>query len=111
MIRHIQSPGIVKTVSSSIYQGFLRIFKDIDACSATRTDAQLEEEGRGFPCPFLKIKKSARFRKKRPDCVHLLFKLSIQNVGLKKNLGQKLHNISRETFFSCVFDEMFIKVT
>ena len=41
MIMHIQIPGIV---------GYLGIFRDIDAYSATLTGAQ--------PCPFLKIKKS-----------------------------------------------------
>ena len=49
MIMHLQSPTIVRSLFEH-FQGYLGIFTDIDAYSATPTDAQL--------LPVLNIKKS-----------------------------------------------------
>ena len=59
---NIQSPSIVKTVYSRIFQGHLGIFKDIDAYSVTLTRAQLRG---GLPYPFSKSKKVPRLLKER----------------------------------------------
>ena len=45
MIRHTQSPGIVRTFHSSIFRG-------IDAYSATLTGAKLKGKGEAFPALF-----------------------------------------------------------
>ena len=42
MIKHIQSPGIDNRFFKH-YQGYLKVFRDIDAYSSTLTDAQLVE--------------------------------------------------------------------
>ena len=86
MIMHIQSPDTVRTVYSSIFKDFLVIFRDIDAYSATVTGAQLLRRGEASTALSENRKKCPDFRKKGPDCVHLRIK------------------------FSCVFDEIFIKV-
>ena len=57
MIMHIQSPGIVRTVYSSIFLGYLGLFRDIDAYSATLRGVQLGRRGEA-PLLFLKINNS-----------------------------------------------------
>ena len=54
MIKHIQSPGIAKH-----FQGYLTIFRDIEAYSSTLTDMQLERRGETSPALF-ENKKSAK---------------------------------------------------
>ena len=63
MIAHIQSPGIVRTVYSSI-------FKDIDAYSATLPGAQLVGIGEASPA-LENGKKCPDFGKKGPYYVHI----------------------------------------
>ena len=91
MIRHIQCPGIVKTVYSNIfkdiqgYSVYLGIFRDIhaysvqltgvqvgesDAYSVTVTGVQLEGSRRRLPWPFLKIGKSILILEKKPLIVY-----------------------------------------
>ena len=65
MIRHIQGPGIISNLPKP-FQGYLGIFRDIDAYSATLTGAQLEEEQVHLSCPFLTSKKFSWFWRKRP---------------------------------------------
>ena len=73
------------------------------------TGVQLE--GGGFPCPFLKIKKSApNFRKKDPDCVHPYVKFTIQNVVLRVSKTKNFKIFPCGAFFSESFEEMFIGV-
>ena len=63
MIRYIQSPGIVRTVYSSIfneiqgYSRYLRIFKDISAYAATFTGVQLRSVLGSPPLPFFENQK------------------------------------------------------
>ena len=73
MTRHIQSPGIVRTVCKH-FQGYLGIFRDIDAYSSTLTGVQLRDGGvgweeggggAGLPCPFFKIEKNALILEKK----------------------------------------------
>ena len=105
MIKHIQSPGIVRTIYSSNFQGYLGIFRDTGAYLATLTSAQIVGR-RELPCPFLKIEKSVHLW-----CVHFWVKFSIQEVVLRVSRRKKLQNVSlRRPFFSCVFDEMFIEM-
>ena len=59
VIRHIDSPGIGRTV----IQVFSRIFRDIQGYSG----GQLGGSGEGLPCPFLEIEKSALISEKRPS--------------------------------------------
>ena len=119
MIRHIQTPGIVRTVYSSILKdikGYLGIFRDIDAYSATLTGAQLRgrEKGQGggrggSPALFDNRKKCLDFGKKGPDCVHLWVKFCIQSILLRV-YARKNSWIIRCGALFCVFEEMFIKV-
>ena len=53
------------------FQGYLGIFKDIDAYSGTLTGAQLGGRGETSPALFENRKKCPDFGKKGPDCVHL----------------------------------------
>ena len=67
MIRPVQSPDTVKKVYSLLkhFQGYLGIFKDTDACSATLRRATRERGEASLP--FLKTEKNALiFGKKRP---------------------------------------------
>ena len=82
VIRHIQSPGIVRKVYSSI----LKDIRDIQGywCKFSFTlGAQLMGKGEGFPCHFLNWKMCSDFGKRVPDCVHFGVKFSIQNVILR----------------------------
>ena len=78
------------------------------------TDAQIGggEGGRrvGLSCPFLKIEKSPRFGEKVLDCAHLCVKFSIQNRVLRVSRRKHSKIFLCRTFFSCIFDEMFILV-
>ena len=58
MIGHIQNSGIVRTLFKH-FQGYLGIFRDMDAYSATLTGAQLglRRGGGELSYPFLKIVK------------------------------------------------------
>ena len=68
---HIQSRSIVRTLYSSIIQGYLGIFRDIDAYSATHTGPQLGEEERP-PLNFLKIEKSVLILERKDLIVSIL---------------------------------------
>ena len=57
MIRHIQRPGIVRTLCKH-FQRCLGTFRDIDTYWFPFTGVELVEEV-SFPYPFLKIKKNA----------------------------------------------------
>ena len=59
---HIQSPSIVK----KFIQAFLRIFKDIEAYSATLTRAQQGGKEEASPALFENQKRCPDFRKERP---------------------------------------------
>ena len=72
------------------------------------------------PVPFFENqKKCVALRKKGPDCAHLSLKFSIHNVVLIAYRRKILIEYRRKnskmfpcgTFFSCVFDEIFIGVT
>ena len=86
MIRHIQSPGIVRTVYSGIFSKIFRDTRDIEVYIATLTGMQL---GIKVQCPFPKIEKKPWFWKKYPDRVHLWVKFSIQNVILRVSRRKK----------------------
>ena len=89
------------------FQGYLGIFKDIDAYSATLTGAELEGN-KGAPQTFFENrKKCPDFGKMFPD---LWVKFSIQNVVLRVSRTKKFKIFHCGGFFSYVFDEMFIKV-
>ena len=81
MIRHIQSPGLVRTV----FQAFSRIFRYIQRCwcifSYTHTYITKGEK-LGIPCPFWKSKKLSWFWKERPWLCLLWVTFSIQNIVL-----------------------------
>ena len=62
MIRHIRSPGTVRTFYSSLFKGM--IFRDINLYSATLR-CSTKEKGGSLCRSFLKIKKSAWFWKKK----------------------------------------------
>ena len=53
------------------------IFRDIDACSATLTGAQLEKRGVASHDLFKNRKKWTDFAKKGSDCVHFRITFSI----------------------------------
>ena len=48
MTRHIQSPGIVRTLCKH-FEGYFGIFRDTDTYSSTLTGVQLGRRGSGFP--------------------------------------------------------------
>ena len=77
MIMHIQSPGMFRTVYSSIFKD-IRHIMDIDAYSATLTDRKWD-----LPCSFWNPEKCSDFGKNGPDCVHLRIKFTIYNVVLR----------------------------
>ena len=52
MIMHIQTPGIVKTIYSSIFLGYLGIFRDINPYLALLTGVQLGRRGEADPVFF-----------------------------------------------------------
>ena len=56
---------------------YSRIFRDIDANSATFIGTQLGERGQTSPSLFENRKKYTDFFKKGPDCFHLWVKLFI----------------------------------
>ena len=110
MIRHIQSPGIVRTVYSSIS-------KDIQAYSGTlmyiQPHSQVHNLGgeRSLPSTFFKIEKSDLILdKKGPSHVHLWVKFSIQSLVLRLFRRKNSKMFPCGAFFSCDFDEMFIEV-
>ena len=64
-------------------QIFYKKFKDHEYLYQL-SGTQLKGEGKGLPCPLLKIeKKGPYFRGKNPDCVHIWFKFFIQNAVLR----------------------------
>ena len=80
MVRHIQNPGIFKTVYPSIFkdiQGCLGILMHIQPHSQARDQGRKERH----PRPFLKIEKRVLIFV--PDSVHLWIKYFIQNVVLR----------------------------
>ena len=101
MIKHIHSPGIIRTVYWSIFNyilGYSGILMHIYPNSQATN-----KRGGGHPCTFLKIKKSTDFGKKGPDCVHLWVKFYIQNVVLRVSKKRNSKKFPCGTFFSCVF--------
>ena len=94
MIRHIQSPGIVRTDYSSIVnniQGYSEIFGDMHIKSYAQSGNQEGSRG-GLHYPFLKMEKSALILED-PNFVHLKARFSIQNAILE-NVGEKTQNVS-----------------
>ena len=88
------------------FQGYLGIFRDIDAYSATLTGAQLK--GRGdLPCLFWYLKILV---KKILDCVHLWVKFPIQNIVLRESKKKTPKCFTVGLFFLVFFTEFFIKV-
>ena len=129
MIRHVQCPGIVKTVHSNIfkesqgYSVYLGIFRDIhaysvqltgvqlgesDAYSVTVTGVQLEGSRRGLPWPFLKVGKSILIlEKKAPDCVHLWVKFLFK-MWFWEYLGERTSICFPAGLFFLVFLQKFL---
>ena len=68
---------------NSLFQGYLDIFKDVDACSTILTSTQLRGRGEASPAVFENQKKCSDFGKKDPNCFHLWIKFSTQNIVLK----------------------------
>ena len=100
--------GIVNS-SFKHLQGYLGIFRDIDAHSATLTGAQLGRRGEASRTLFENRKKCPDFGgKKGPDCIHLWVKITIQNIVLRISRGKNSKMFPCRASFSCVFDEMFI---
>ena len=102
MIRYIQSTWHSQNSLFKYFQGYLRIFRDIDAYLVTLTVAQLGWRGRP-PLPFFwKLKKVQWFSKKSPYSVHFWFKFSIQNVvlGVSRRKNSKIFPCG--IYFSCV---------
>ena len=63
------------------------------------------------PLPFIENrKKCPDFRKKGPNCVHPWLESSIQNVVLRVPKRKTSEIFPCKAFFSCVFDERFIKL-
>ena len=88
------------------FQGYLGIFRDIDAYSATLTGAQLK--GRGdLPCLFWYLKILV---KKILDCVHLWVKFPIQNIVLRESKKKTPKCFTVGPFFLVFFTEFFIKL-
>ena len=92
------------------FPGYLGIFRDIDAYSATLTGAQLKGRGEASPTLFENRKKYPDFGKKGPDSVHLWVKFSIQNIFLRASRRKNFKMFPCGALFPCVFDKMFIKV-
>ena len=120
---HIQNPGLFRTQDifeslSDIYkayhafseswhtrsslfkhfQGYLCIFRYVNAYSATITSAQLVRREEAFPA----LLENPDAGKKDPDCVHLWVKFSIQNVVLRVS-GRKNSKIFPGGTFFLVF--------
>ena len=91
------------------FQGYLGIFRDIDAYSSTLTDAQQRLRGESFHAVSENWKKCPGFRKKGPDSVHLWIKFSIQSVVLRVSRGKNSKMFPYGISFSCVFDECLSK--
>ena len=64
-------------------------------------------EGEASPAPFWKSRKSTLILKKS---VHPWITLSIQNVVLRVTRRKSSQIFPYGTFFSCVFNEIFIEV-
>ena len=71
MIRYIQSPGIIRTVFSSIFKGYLVILSVINAYSATPTGAQLGVKG-SSPLSFFENQKKCFGKKALLVCIFAL---------------------------------------
>ena len=102
MIRHIQNPGIARTV-------YLSNFKDIQGYSGILIlEVEWERQrqsGRG-----LNRKQCHDLGKNGLDCVQLWIKCSIQNLVLIASRRENSNMLPCGDFFSCVFDEMFIEM-
>ena len=94
--RHLQKPvkherlsGILETWHSKKslfkhFQGYLGLFRDIDAYSATLTGhTQLERRGEASPALFKIKEKCPDFEKKGPDYINLWVEFSIKNLVLR----------------------------
>ena len=103
MIRHIRSPGTVRTFYSSLFKGM--IFRDINLYSATLR-CSTREKGGSLCHSFLKIKKVPDFGKKNTNYIYCWVKFSIQNAVLR--VWEKTQKGFQ--FFPCVFDKMFLEV-
>ena len=64
MTKHIQSPGIVRSLSKHL-QGYLEIFRDSHAYWSTLKGVQLGRRGADLSCPFLKMEKNALIWEKK----------------------------------------------
>ena len=103
MIMHVQSPGTVRTVYSSI-------FKDFQAYLGILMHNQPHSQG-ALPCLFWKSKKEyPDFGKKGSDCVHLWVKFSIQSAALRVSRRKNSKMFPCKASFSCVFVEIFIEM-
>ena len=91
------------------FQGYLGIFRDIDAYSSTFTDAQQGGRGEASTAVSENWKKCPGFRKKGPDCAHLWVKFSIQSVVLRVSRKKISKMLPCGVSFSCVFDECLSK--
>ena len=96
MIMLIQSPGIVRSIFKH-FQGYLGIFRVIDAYSATSTGAQLAVRSEASPALF-------ENRRNCPHFVHLWVKFSIQNIVLRisKRKNSKMFPCRASCALSCL---------
>ena len=98
MIRHIRSPGIVRTLFK-YFQGYLGIFTEIDAFINTHRNAAKEGVSGWGSTFFWKAKTMHGFGEKRSHCVHYWLKFSIQNVVLRVSKRKTLKCFPAGPFF------------
>ena len=103
MIMHIQS-SLFKH-----FQGYIGIFRDIDADSAKLRGTQLGERAEASPAIFENRKKCPDFGKKDRDCAYFWVTFFIQNVVLGEPRGKNSKMFPYGVSFSCVFDEIFCR--
>ena len=77
----------------------------------TITGVQLKWGGETSFALFRNLKKYPDFEKKDPDCVHIWVKFSIENIVSRVSRRKNPIMFPCEALFSCVFSEMFIKVS
>ena len=110
MSRHIQSPGIFKTVYSNIFKGiqaYSGILMHIQPHSLVHNQGGV---GRP-PLLFLKIeKKKKMILEKKITMCPLWVKFCIQNVVSRVSKRKNSKIFPCRTSFSCTLDKMFIKV-
>ena len=93
------------------FQGYLGISRDTDGYSVTITGVQLKGGGETSFSLFKNLKKCPDFENKESDCVHPWVKFSIENIVSRVSRRKSSKIFPCGTLFSCVFNEMFVKVS